>query len=280
METLASSRRHQMLSVSLKPPRSGPSEKIEGAISVVPWFPVSCEGMTSIEPAWYLTRRATYTQTHIHTLFRTLFTCHCWLTIQKLNIPDNHQPLELTHCGEPSCAYGHTHIHADTHAYTTDAPLTVHTHAHTYSYKYSPSCTLSLQLCTGYYEISTVAETWWRSLGVLSLTHTHTHTHSHLELTHTHTFVEGAEARLSPSPSPTQASSLPVIGLSPEAKRPSRSWFNFTAQSLSLKLRLVSRGRQEGGEKKKDSDGYDRHCRGWPGWDDAWRSRGCLLWWR
>ena len=107
----------------------------------------------------HLTRHVMHTQTHArrHTHFHTLSACPCWLKIQNLIILVNHQLPELTHRGEPYCAYGRTRTHMH-----TPLPLHIqytHTHTHTYSYKCSPNSTLSLQLCTGCYEIAAVAET-------------------------------------------------------------------------------------------------------------------------
>lgn len=80
-----------------------------------------------------------------------------------------------------------------------------------------------------------LSEGRWES----SLTHIYTHTHSHSSPgTCTHSPAE----KLSPSPLPLWARSLPVVGLSPGAKRPILRWFDFTAQSLSQKLWLVSQG--------------------------------------
>lgn len=95
-----------------------------------------------------------HTNTQAHTHFHTCFACPCWLTTQDLIIPVNHKLHELTHCRGT-----HTCIHHWPSAYSTHTQ----THAHTYSYKCSPNSTLShglsLQLCTGCYEIGTVAET-------------------------------------------------------------------------------------------------------------------------
>lgn len=74
--------------------------------------------------------------THKHTHFHTLPLSPRWLKMQNLIIPANHQPPELTHCGEPHCAWGHTPL-------TLPIQYTVHTHAHTYSYKCSPNRTLT-----------------------------------------------------------------------------------------------------------------------------------------
>lgn len=64
-DTYSCNRRHQTLSVTPRPLQCGPSEKIERAISVVPWFLVSCEGMTS--RASPTSHRACHKYTHTHT---------------------------------------------------------------------------------------------------------------------------------------------------------------------------------------------------------------------
>lgn len=104
METFSNSRQHQTLSGLLRPPQCGPGEKIDGGNQCGPMVPSK------------LWRDDNYSQPHIshakscthkHTHFHTLFACPCWLKMQSLIIPVDHQPPKLTHCGDPYCAEEH-----------------------------------------------------------------------------------------------------------------------------------------------------------------------------
>lgn len=101
----------------------------------------------------------------------------------------------------------------------------------------------------------------------LALSHKHT---LHLALTRSHILVRGAQ--LSPGPLLFERGACRWSDC--RLKRRGQAGVDLILQpSHSL-----GRGRGKGERKqKRSSDGCDRHCRRWPGWDVAWRGWGCLL---
>lgn len=227
--------------------------------SVVPWFPVSCEGLTS--------RASHISQDRPRTHMFTPFSHGSKYTI----IPVNHQPLELTHHGEPCCAHGHTQP-------TLPLP-TVHTHMRTLT------ITSALQIAHSHFSFAqdVMKPCWWNLVKVSEspLSHSHTHTSPG-----TYTCTSSCQGlKLSSVPVPWYSCEEPAgnrtVALS-EEPRPALIQFS---TPVALSGVLVSQPREEEEDKKKwwrkrIRDGYDRHFRKWPGWDDARGGRGRLLWGR